>query len=65
MPIFPVPPVGPDDGGHIHEVIREMIGNRNYSRKARFGEGELPRGDAAKPETRRTLRSRLRRLLRR
>jgi hypothetical protein len=65
MPIFPVPPVGPEDGGDIHEVVREIVGNRNYSRKARFGEGELPRGDEDPPHRRLGWRARLRRLLRR
>jgi hypothetical protein len=65
MPIFPVPPVGPDDGGHIGEVIREIVGNRNYSRKAKFGEGRLPRGDEEPPRRGLGLRAAIRRLFRR
>ena len=45
MPIFKIPPVGPeDDGGEIHEGIREMFVNRNYSPQARFGAGHAPWG---------------------
>lgn len=65
MPIFPFPPVGPEDGGHIGEVVRELVGNRNYSRKARFGEGRLPRGDEDPPRHRGGRRTSLRRLFRR
>jgi len=65
MPIFPVPPVGPEDGGHIGEVVRELVGNRNYSSKPRFGEGRAPRGDEEVPRRGIGLRARLRRLLRR
>lgn len=64
MPIFPVPPVGPEDGGHIGEVVRELVGNRNYSRQARFGEGRLPRGDRLPPRRRPGLWGHLRRLFR-
>ena len=65
MPIFPVPPVGPEDGGDIHEVIREHVGNRNYSPKARFGEGKTARFDYDDPRGRSRLLNWLRRLLRR
>lgn len=65
MPIFPVPPVGPEDGGDIHEVVRELVGNRNYRRKARFGEGRMPRGSGDPRRRRLGLRARLRRLFRR
>ncbi|MEE8330430.1 MAG: hypothetical protein V3R84_01530 [Acidimicrobiia bacterium] len=66
MPIFPVPPVGPEDGGDIHEVVREIVGNRNYSRTARFGEGKAPGDDEGIDLPRRpSLRHRLRSLFRR
>ncbi len=44
-----LPPVGPEDGGHIHETVREIVGNRNYTRKARMGTGRFPRGDETPP----------------
>ncbi|MDH3731375.1 MAG: hypothetical protein OES13_09680 [Acidimicrobiia bacterium] len=65
MPIFPVPPVGPEDGGHIVEVIREIVGNRDYERVPRPGEGRAPKRRPDKLGARVGIRARLRRLFRR
>jgi hypothetical protein len=62
MPIFPVPPVGPEDGGHVSEVVRELVGNRNYTRKGRFGGDRIPRRDVVdRPSLWSRIRARFRR----
>jgi len=64
VPIFKIPPVGPDDGGDIHEVVREIVGNRNYSHQERFGEGHGPPPDDL-PRRGFGIKARLRKLFRR
>jgi hypothetical protein len=63
MPTFPTPPVhGRDDDIDVAGSVRNLVGNRNYSRQGRFGGDRPPRGYAEMPRRGLGLRTRLRRV---
>ena len=65
MPIFPVPPVHGKDDVDVSGTVRNLVGNRNYTRRGRFGEGHAPRNDEDLPRRGLGFRTLLRKLLRR
>jgi len=65
MPIFGTPPVhGRDDDVNVSGSVRRLVGNRNYSRQGRFGEGHGPPPDDL-PRRGFGIKAKLRKLFRR